>query len=76
MGGVNNVGFHHHHPPPSLETFSWFLRGLGMSDGLKQGWYDSSMVLGDLTSRLTARWTPRGHYRGHMGEYFKESKVV
>ena len=48
-----------------------------MSDGLRQGWYDSSMVWEDRTSRLTSRWTPRGlpgsTKGGDMREYFKLS---
>ena len=31
-----------------------------MSNGLRQGWCDSSMVQKDRTSRLSSRWTPRG----------------
>ena len=46
-----------------------------MSDGLRQGWYDSSMVWEDRTSRLTSRWIPRGRglTRGTTG--FMEVKV-
>ena len=38
-----------------------------MSDGLRQGWYDSSMVWKDRTSRWTSRWTPRGIPGGTTG---------
>ena len=48
----NIFGFHHHHHPPPHKLFSWLLRGLDKSDGLRMGWYDSSIVRGGYNFKV------------------------
>ena len=49
----NKIGLHppNHHPPPT-QTFSWLLRGLDKSDGLRMGWFDSSIVRGGYNFKV------------------------
>ena len=41
-----------HPPPPPPVTFPWLLRGLDKSDGLRMGWYDSSIVRGGYNFKV------------------------
>ena len=66
-------GFHHHPPPPPPPvTFPWLLRGLDKSDGLRMGWYDSSVVRGGYNFKVDFKVDIKGDLRGHFREYFME----
>ena len=56
------------HPPHKL--FSWLLRGLDKSDGLRMGWYDSSMVRGGLNFKVDYKMDIKRVHRGVTMEYF------
>ena len=58
------------HPPPKL--FSWFIRGLDMSDGLRMGCYDSSRIRGGQDFKVDFK----ADIKGDIREYFNESKIV
>ena len=62
------------HPPthPPHKLFSWLLRGLDKSDGLRVGWCDSSKVRGGYNFKVIFKVAIKLDYRGNPREYFME----
>ena len=58
------------HPPQKL--FSWLLRGLYKSDGLRVGLYDSSKVRGGYNFKVIFKVAIKQDYRGDPRDYFME----
>ena len=59
-------------PTPPHKLFSCLLRGLGKSDGVRMGWYDSSIVRGGYNFKVIFKVAIKKDYRGNPREYFME----
>ena len=62
------------HPPTPQKLFSWFLRGLDMSDGPRMGWYDSSRVWGGQDFQVDAKAEIKWDYRGDISNSHLKGK--